>query len=39
MSENQVERWHRDLHELFGLAVQPIGIAFMSSIAADIDRI
>jgi len=39
MSENQVERWHRDLQELFGLAVQPIGIAFMSATAAGIDRI
>ena len=39
MSENQVERWHRDLQELFGLAVQPIGIAFMSAIPAGIDRI
>ena len=39
MSENQVERWHRDLHELFGLAVQPIGIAFMNATATGIDRI
>jgi len=39
MSQNQVERWHHDLQELFGLAIQPIGIAFMSAIPAGIDRI
>src|SRR2546423_13112212 len=39
MSENQVERWHRDLQELLGLSVQPIGIAFMSAVAAGIDGI
>jgi hypothetical protein len=39
MSQDQVERWHRDLQDLFGLSIQPIGIAFMSAIPAGIDRI
>lgn len=39
MSQNQVQRWHHDLQELLGLAIQPIGITFMSSIPAGIDRI
>src|SRR5262249_8195216 len=39
MSQSQVERWHRDLQELFGLAIQPIGIAFVSAVATGIDRI
>src|SRR6476619_328868 len=39
MSQNQVEKWHRDLQELFGLATQPIGIAFMNSIPPGIERI
>jgi uncharacterized protein (DUF169 family) len=39
MSQNQFERWHRDLYELLGLSIQPIGIAFLSAIPAGIDRI
>src|SRR6476646_7444178 len=39
MSQDQLERWHRDLQELFGLSIQPIGIAFMSTIPPGVGRI
>src|SRR5262249_46231362 len=39
MSQNLFSSWHRDLQELLGLAVPPIGIAFVSSVPADIARI
>jgi uncharacterized protein (DUF169 family) len=39
MSQNHVERWHHDLQELFGLSIQPIGIAFMNAIPPGIGRI
>lgn len=39
MSQNLFESWHRDLHELLGLAVPPIGIAFVNSLPAGVGRI
>jgi uncharacterized protein (DUF169 family) len=39
MSEVRFETWHRDLQDLLGLAVAPIGIAFVSHVPAGIDRI
>jgi uncharacterized protein (DUF169 family) len=39
MSQSLFESWHRDLHELLGLAVPPIGIAFVNSLPAGVDRI
>jgi uncharacterized protein (DUF169 family) len=39
MSQNLFSSWHRDLQELLGLAVPPIGIAFVSSVPPGIARI
>jgi len=39
MSQNRFESWHRDLEESLSLAIPPIGIAFVGSIPAGIDRI
>jgi len=39
MSQYQVERWHRDLQELFGLSIPPIGIAFVNAIPPGIERV
>jgi len=39
MSQNLFENWHRDLLERLGLAVPPIGIAFVNSLLAGVERI
>jgi uncharacterized protein (DUF169 family) len=39
MSQNLFESWHRDLQDLLGLAVPPIGIAFVHSIPPGVIRI
>ena len=39
MSQNHFESWHRDLQDLLGLAVPPIGIAFVNALPAGVSRI
>jgi uncharacterized protein (DUF169 family) len=39
MPQNRLENWHRDLQDLLGLAVPPVGIAFLSHVPAGIARI
>jgi uncharacterized protein (DUF169 family) len=39
MPQSDFARWHQALQELLGLAVPPIGIAFISAIPAGISRI
>jgi uncharacterized protein (DUF169 family) len=39
MSQNRFENWHLDLQDLLGLAVPPVGIAFLSHVPAGIARI
>jgi hypothetical protein len=39
MSQSRFENWHHDLQDLLGLAVPPIGVAFMSHVPAEVGRI
>src|SRR5215213_3832905 len=39
MSQSRFEIWHLDLQHLLGLAVPPVGIAFISHVPAGIGRI
>jgi uncharacterized protein (DUF169 family) len=39
MSQNLFESWHRDLQEFLGLAVPPIGIAFVNSLPSEVGRV
>ena len=39
MSQSRFENWHHDLQDLLGLAVPPIGIAFMNHVPVGIGRI
>src|SRR3981081_2157484 len=39
MSQTRFESWHLDLHDLLGLAVPPIAIAFIGHLPAGIGRI
>jgi uncharacterized protein (DUF169 family) len=39
MSQTRFENWHDDLQDLLGLAVPPIGIAFMSQVPVGVGRI
>lgn len=39
MSQNDNKSWHKGPQQSLGLAIPPIGIAFLSSIPAGIDCI
>jgi uncharacterized protein (DUF169 family) len=39
MATNDLASWHADLHDLLGLAVPPIGIAFLSDVPTGIPRL
>jgi uncharacterized protein (DUF169 family) len=39
MSQSCFETWHHDLEDLLGLAVPPVGIAFLNHVPAGIGRI
>jgi len=39
MAQTQYEAWHRDLEELLGLPIPPIGIGFTSAVSTEISRV
>jgi uncharacterized protein (DUF169 family) len=39
MSQTRFETWHRDLHELLGLAAPPVAIAFLDHLPSGVGRI
>jgi hypothetical protein len=39
MSQTRFETWHRDLHEVLGLAAPPVAIAFLDHLPSGVGRI